>query len=746
MGAGRLDDPLDEVARVEELAAQLEVADVELVREQDVVDDPPEPLRLLDDQRDEPLAARLVEREVVAAQRLGGAVDGRERRAELVRGGGDELGLQLLEPARLGEVPEREHRPVEELDPGHGDPALAVLRLERDGLRLHRLGPADGDPFRHALPVGDDVCGLRADHRAGFEARDRLHRRVPEADDSAPVDEEDAVGHVRKHVRGVRALLHLLVQPCVVHGEADEEREMLGEAEIVGAVRPAVLPGDEGDRAQDAAAGCYGDANAGLGEDSVARLDRLDGDCLGLRLRGPGGGIGVSASRDGPHGRSLLVHEVDHAPGGEALRQVLCGPPQAGVPLQGPGEPEAGPCQQVELHLPLDRLGDGRALGGAQALPLEPGLLLGADVVEVSLHVVRLAVAPAHGGGLVAHPDNASVPAEHAVLADERRRSFRGAVDLLPDPGSVVLVDEVEEEPSVGEPVLGAVAEHRPDLRAHVDELLAVPDLVDVGRPRKLLRQRVVAGFELVLFLPGMDALGDVRSDEDGAARAHLVAHRRPGQANDAAGAVAPLVRKLDIGHALAAAHLFDDGAGRVTSFSWGDQIRKLAPVRLSSRVPVEVLGPLAPGADRSVRFEADDRVARRSAERAEPIAEDLVLVRSSSQPRREEAGRSRCPEPRRERDEVPPRLLRDEEEVERPADGRDQEARPEAAHGAREHGDQNPDRRRQDDGVEARRAEGHADARLEGCSEDCGDDATKPGRLPQPHERWTICGPTHHT
>jgi hypothetical protein len=201
--ARSLDDALDEVARVEELAPKLEGTDVELVREQDVVDDPPEPLGLVHDQRDEPLPARLVQGEIVPPQRLGGAVDGGQRGAQLVRGRGDELRLQLLEPPCLGEVAKGVHRSVEELHSRDGDPALPVLRLEWHGLRLHGLGSAHRDPIGQCLPLGDDLRRLGTHHRLGVEARDRLHRRIPESDGASPVDEEDAVGDVREHVGGV---------------------------------------------------------------------------------------------------------------------------------------------------------------------------------------------------------------------------------------------------------------------------------------------------------------------------------------------------------------------------------------------------------------------------------------------------------------------------------------------------------------------------------------------------------------
>ena len=59
-------DPVDEVAGVEGLLHEVEPPGVELVGQEDLVDDAVEALGLVDDQGDEAVAARLVEREVVA--------------------------------------------------------------------------------------------------------------------------------------------------------------------------------------------------------------------------------------------------------------------------------------------------------------------------------------------------------------------------------------------------------------------------------------------------------------------------------------------------------------------------------------------------------------------------------------------------------------------------------------------------------------------------------------------------------
>ena len=66
----RLDHSLDQVSGVERLGLEVEPADLELVREQDLVHDAGEAVGLVDDQRDEAFTSRVVEGEVVATQRL----------------------------------------------------------------------------------------------------------------------------------------------------------------------------------------------------------------------------------------------------------------------------------------------------------------------------------------------------------------------------------------------------------------------------------------------------------------------------------------------------------------------------------------------------------------------------------------------------------------------------------------------------------------------------------------------------
>ena len=111
---------------------ELQAAGVDPVREQDVRGDAREPLRLLRDHLQQALALVLADLDVVAEQCLRRAVDGCERRAKLMRDGRDELALELVERALLGQVPERVDDAVLERDAGDREPDLAAFDHERE--------------------------------------------------------------------------------------------------------------------------------------------------------------------------------------------------------------------------------------------------------------------------------------------------------------------------------------------------------------------------------------------------------------------------------------------------------------------------------------------------------------------------------------------------------------------------------------------------------------------------------------
>ena len=168
--AGAFHDAARHLPRVEPLALELEPAGVErrLAREQDVVDDVREPVGLLGNEVEQPLALWLLQAVEAALQGERRAVDRRERRAQLVRDGGDEVGLRLVEPLVLADVAERVDDAVRERDARSGEPQLAALDLERDGRRrafavaLCRVAHGDlthGDP-----PAGDRRVCAHSEH------------------------------------------------------------------------------------------------------------------------------------------------------------------------------------------------------------------------------------------------------------------------------------------------------------------------------------------------------------------------------------------------------------------------------------------------------------------------------------------------------------------------------------------------------------------------------------------------------
>ena len=113
---------------------------VEPAREQDVVDDPGEPLRLAGDHLEHARLLLVPEHDVVAAQGHRGAVDRRERRAQLVRDGRDEVALQLLDRTLLGQVAEGVDGAVRELGGRQREPELPARPVEGERLRaLARL-------------------------------------------------------------------------------------------------------------------------------------------------------------------------------------------------------------------------------------------------------------------------------------------------------------------------------------------------------------------------------------------------------------------------------------------------------------------------------------------------------------------------------------------------------------------------------------------------------------------------------
>ncbi len=209
---------------------------IEPARQQNVVDDPREPLRLAGDHVEHPLLLVDAERDVVAPQRHRRAVDRGERSAKLVRDRRDEVALQLLDGPLLGEIPERVHRALRELGGGEREPELPAGPLERE--RLLPLGRL------LERPRAEHVRRARPRDHALRETRDALGRRIPEPDDAVPVDEEDTVADELECLRRLGSALQLADEARVVHRHSGPPGQLLRQIEVglLEAVAPGVSP------------------------------------------------------------------------------------------------------------------------------------------------------------------------------------------------------------------------------------------------------------------------------------------------------------------------------------------------------------------------------------------------------------------------------------------------------------------------------------------------------------------------
>ena len=162
MRLGGGEDAARELGRVGPADRDGRGAGVEPAREQDVVDDPGEPLGLAGDDREHPRCWSSLERDVVALQRHRGAVDRGERRPQLVRDGRDEVALQLLDGALLGQVAERVDGALRELGGGEREPELALAAVDRERLRPLAAGPSGQPASTASAARADDLASRQA--------------------------------------------------------------------------------------------------------------------------------------------------------------------------------------------------------------------------------------------------------------------------------------------------------------------------------------------------------------------------------------------------------------------------------------------------------------------------------------------------------------------------------------------------------------------------------------------------------
>jgi hypothetical protein len=159
-------------------------------------------------------------------------------------------------------------------------------------------------------------------------------------------------------------------------------------------------------------------------------------------------------------------------------------------------------------------------LAAAQRI-LRP-LALG-DVDQEALDVARRPVLVPLDHGLVPHPDRPSIASHQAVL--ERPARHPGGEDpreIGQDQLPVVGVQELGEEPGIGQPVLGGVAEQAFHLGADVDRRGDRDRLIDIRHEWELLDELSIAPLSLVLC----PERGDVVVDDEVSGRPTLHRHQ----------------------------------------------------------------------------------------------------------------------------------------------------------------------------------------------------------------------------
>ncbi len=184
-------DPL----QLHAFAFELELVRLELRELQHVLDQTLEALRVSLDDVEEPVGGRRV-LEGAGLQRLGGRPDGRDRRAQLVRGVGDEVAAKRLQPAELGHVDEDQQEPLV-VTGQRGGLHQETSRLEAGELDL------DGGIVGSLAGAIDDGVELRVPHRldeeladgVGAEQERRPERRVHQDDPPVAIDHDDALVH-----------------------------------------------------------------------------------------------------------------------------------------------------------------------------------------------------------------------------------------------------------------------------------------------------------------------------------------------------------------------------------------------------------------------------------------------------------------------------------------------------------------------------------------------------------------------
>ena len=515
----------------------------------------------------------------MAQERLRGPVDRGERRAKLVGGRGDEVGFELLEVMHLGQVAERVDGSAVEVHARDRDPALLSVGLERDhDLCLAGIGRArDRNRVDRVPPARNRIESRVAEDLGRRQRRDRLSGRVPEPHDAAPVDEQDPVGDVGDDPRRVRPFLDRAVEPPAIDRERDPAGEILGEREVVRAVRLAGLRARERERSQRSLLRLERDADrrarvdpaenravllavrglAQSGDDlEAARLDDLAHGFFGRLIRRDGG---FPAQQLGPRDgdsleRASVLDHVDDAPIGIVANGELGHPLDSASIVGRRPEHLARLAHEVEAPLALHRPGRRLAFGRQQPLALLVGPLALADVDEQRLRVERLPLGPANGRDLLAHPDDPAPAREQPIFTLPGRGAARLALPAGEDVVLVVGVQELGEELRVLLPLGRGVPEQPFDLGARVRDRAPVVRRRDQRHHREGLDEGAVPALRLV------HPLGCVGDDGAGGDDLAVIAHRGERHRDDELLPVAPSLAQVAPVDALALRHALEAG------------------------------------------------------------------------------------------------------------------------------------------------------------------------------------------
>jgi hypothetical protein len=184
----------------------------------------------------------------------------------------------------LGDIPERVDRAAEELHAGDRDPALAAVGVQRQSRRLDRLAcRPDRDALGDLLPAGNRLRRRLAHGGFNRDTGDRRRSGVPEADESAPVEQEDALADMGEHLVCIGTRLDLGMQARLVDRQRDHPRNRPRPGKIIRHVRRGVLTGHERERSDRAAAlGGERQAHLRLRELLPALTDDVEDPGVGL--------------------------------------------------------------------------------------------------------------------------------------------------------------------------------------------------------------------------------------------------------------------------------------------------------------------------------------------------------------------------------------------------------------------------------------------------------------------------------